>query len=383
MRRLLSSISITVLPLLPLPARVCAQQFAAHHQIPFWADTDSAMDDLDLSTTYDFSGIGTYAHVKYGNCFVDDDASEPFDIAILGAPFDTAVTARPGARFGPNAIRAASQRKAYGYSIYTGRDPVHDWATVVDCFDAPLTWLDNRAALRTLDQAHRAVSARSTAHPDKSTIPRIVTLGGDHTTTLSALRSTHKRWGPVSVIHFDSHIGGGISEYAGVNHGTFLHLAHEMLTRFSIHKNLILNSSIHAGIRAPLARRKADIRNDIRCGFEIITARDLDLNGAQSVIAQIRQRVGDTRVYLSIDIDVLDPAFAPATGTPEPGGWSTRELLTLLAGLEGLDIVGGDVVEVAPAYDDNGEITAIAAVEVVHAILDLMVAKPVEAPTEQ
>lgn len=88
-----------------------------------------------------------------------------------------------------------------------GRDPVHDWARVVDCFDAPLTWLDNRAALKTLDQAHRVISGRSTAHPDESTIPRIITLGGDHTTTLSALRSTHKRWGPVSVIHFDSHIG--------------------------------------------------------------------------------------------------------------------------------------------------------------------------------
>jgi agmatinase len=140
------------------------------------------------------------------------------------------VTARPGARFGPKAIRAASVRKAYGYSLYTGeivnarttfkdlchqssfnpyqgRDPVRDWARVVDCSDAPLTFLDNRVALRTLDQAHRAVSGRTTAHPEKSTIPRIVTLGGDHTTTLSALRSTYKRWGPVSVVHFDSHIG--------------------------------------------------------------------------------------------------------------------------------------------------------------------------------
>lgn len=90
---------------------------------------------------------------------------------------------------------------------YSGVDPVHDWARVVDCFDAPLTWLDNRVALKTLDQAHRAISGRSTAHPEISTIPRIVTLGGDHTTTLSALRSTYKRWGQVSVIHFDSHIG--------------------------------------------------------------------------------------------------------------------------------------------------------------------------------
>ncbi|PTB37748.1 hypothetical protein M441DRAFT_92210 [Trichoderma asperellum CBS 433.97] len=367
--------------LLIVPASVYAHQFAAYggNQIPFWAHTDTAVDEIDLST-YDFSGTGTYAHVPYENCFVEDASSKPFDIAILGAPFDTAVTARPGARFGPNAIRSASQRKAYGYSIYTGRDPVHDWARVVDCFDAPLTWLDNRAALKTLDQAHRIISGRSTAHPDESTIPRIITLGGDHTTTLSALRSTHKRWGPVSVIHFDSHIdtwdpavlGGGILDYAGLNHGTFLHIAHE--------EGLILNSSIHAGIRAPLTRRKADIRNDVRCGFEIITAREIDTNGTRAIIDRIRERVGDTSTYISVDIDVLDLAFAPATGTPEPGGWSTRELLTILAGLEGLNIIGGDVVEVAPAYDDNGEITAIAAVEVAHAILELLIAKAVKAP---
>ncbi|KAM0478156.1 hypothetical protein ACHAPX_005344 [Trichoderma viride] len=374
-------ISSTVL--LVAPVSVYAHQFAAYggNQIPFWAHTDAAVDEIDLST-YDFSGTGTYAHVPYENCFVDDGSSKPFDIAILGAPFDTAVTARPGARFGPNSIRSASQRKAYGYSIYTGRDPVHDWARIVDCFDAPLTWLDNRAALKTLDQAHRLISGRSTAHPDESTVPRIITLGGDHTTTLSALRSTHKRWGPVSVIHFDSHIdtwdpavlGGGISDYAGLNHGTFLHIAHE--------EGLILNSSIHAGIRAPLTRRKADIRNDIRCGFDIITARDLDTNGTRAIVDRIRERVGDTNTYISVDIDVLDLAFAPATGTPEPGGWSTRELLTILAGLEDLNIIGGDVVEVAPAYDDNGEITAIAAVEVAHAILELLIAKAVKAPDD-
>ncbi|EGR48242.1 Arginase/agmatinase/formimionoglutamate hydrolase [Trichoderma reesei QM6a] len=347
------------------------------------------------------------ASVPYENCFVESTSSEGFDIAILGAPFDTAVTARPGARFGPKAIRAASVRKAYGYSLYTGeivnarttfkdlchqssfnpyqgRDPVRDWARVVDCSDAPLTFLDNRVALRTLDQAHRAVSGRTTAHPEKSTIPRIVTLGGDHTTTLSALRSTYKRWGPVSVVHFDSHIDTwdpkvlgmeALLQQRGLNHGTFLHIAHE--------ENLILNSSIHAGIRAPVMRQKADMRNDRRCGFDTITAREIDTMGVQSIIDRIRERVGNSSTYISVDIDVLDPAFAPATGTPEPSGWSTRELTTILAGLEGLNIIGGDVVEVSPAYDDNGEITALAAVEVVHSILELMVATPVEAPRHE
>ncbi|RFU77822.1 proclavaminate amidinohydrolase [Trichoderma arundinaceum] len=380
MYRLLS----TIVPLI-LPTSVYAQQFAAYGgvQSPFWAHAKGAIGGIDLST-YEFSGIGTYGQVPSENCFVKDDSLEHrYDIAILGAGFDTGTTGRAGARDGPAAIRSASQRKAYGYSVYTGRDPLHDWARVVDCFDAPLTRLDNRVALKTLEQAHKAISGRPAAHPDESTIPRIVTLGGDHTTTLSALRSTYKRWGPVSVIHFDSHIdtwdpavlGGGISEYAGLNHGTFLHIAHE--------ENLILNTSIHAGIRAPLTRRKADLRNDVRCGFEIITARELDTNGTAAIIDKIRQRVGDTNTYVSIDIDVLDPSYGPGTGTPEPGGWSTRELLTILAGLEGLNIIGGDVVEVAPAYDTNGEITALAAVEVVQTILELMVAKPVKAPADE
>lgn len=129
--------------------------------------------------------------------------------------------------------------------------------------------------------------------------------------------------------------GGGISHYAGVNHGTFLHIAHE--------EGLIQNTSIHAGIRAPVIRPKGDVRNDLRCGFEMVKARDIDRLGTQGVIDRLQRRVAGTKVYISVDIDVLDPAFAPATGTSEVGGWSTRELLTILDGLEGLEVVGGDV----------------------------------------
>lgn len=157
----------------------------------------------------------------------------------------------------------------------------------------------------------QVISGRDASNSSVSKTPRILTLGGDHATTLSALRSIYQRWGPVSVIHFDSHIdtwdpdvlGGGISHYAGINHGTFLHIAHE--------EGLILNTSIHAGIRGPLIRKKGDIRNDKRCGFEMITARDLDKLGTAGVIAKIKQRVGNSKVYVSVDIDVMDPAFAP------------------------------------------------------------------------
>lgn len=228
------------------------------------------------------------------------------------------MTARPGARFGPHGIRSGSRRisPAFSWSVYTGENSFRSWARIVDCGDAPLTFLDNTVALAQLEHSHRWISGRKANASEVSQTPRILTLGGDHTTTLPALRAAHARWGPVSVIHFDSHIdtwdpdvlGGGISHYAGVNHGTFLHIAHE--------EGLILNSSIHAGIRAPYAKRKGandDLKNDRRCGFEIVTARDLDQLGPDGVIEKLKSRVGDSKVYISVDIDVLDPAFAPGT----------------------------------------------------------------------
>ncbi|KAG9378090.1 Arginase/deacetylase [Pyrenophora tritici-repentis] len=325
-----------------------------------------------------FAGLTTYANLQYVHCLAPQGQEvEPFDIAILGAPFDTAVTARPGARFGPSGIRQGSRRMApeAGWNIYTGENVLLDWAKIIDCGDAPLTVLDNTAALKQLDKAHQIVSARRT-NSSQHTTPRIVTLGGDHTTTLSALRSVHQHFGPVSVIHFDSHLdtwdpevlGGGISHYAGVNHGTFLHIAHE--------EGLIRNTSIHAGIRAPMVRPKGDLRNDRKCGFEILKAREIDRFGVSGVIERLKSRVAGTKVYISVDIDVLDPAFAPATGTSEVGGWSTRELLSILDGLEGLDVVGADVVEVAPVYDNPGEVTVLAAAEVVLSLIGLMVKAP-------
>ncbi|KAI1774795.1 arginase [Hypoxylon cercidicola] len=338
------------------------------------------INDVDIVTGSQFNGLVTYANLPYVNCLSDDEVKgKKYDIAILGAPFDTGVTARPGARYGPRGIRVGSERKGeeFSWSVYTGRNPLQSWATIVDCGDVPLTWLDNNIALAQLDKAHTVVSGRKPSNESYSAHPRIITLGGDHTTTLSALRSTYKHWGQVSVIHFDSHIdtwdpavlGGGISDYAGLNHGTFLHIAHE--------EGLIRNSSIHAGIRAPLVRRKGDMRNDVRCGFSMVKARDLDKIGAAGVISQIKERVGDSKVYISVDIDVLDPAYAPATGTAEPGGWTSRELLTILDGLSGLDIVGGDVVEVAPIYDTAGQTTVLAAAEVVFSLIELMVDNPV------
>ncbi|EEP75435.1 conserved hypothetical protein [Uncinocarpus reesii 1704] len=355
--------------------------FPPIHAVPVQAPlTTDNLENIDIITGSQFSGLSTFAHVPYVNCFVDSEAEkEKYDIAFLGAPFDTGVTARPGARYGPGGIRQGSTRMKVesAWNIYTGVNNLLSWAKIVDCGDAPLTFLDNTIALKQLDKAHKVISSRIANSTDISLVPRIITLGGDHTTTLSALRSTYEKWGPVSVIHFDSHIdtwdptvlGGGISDYAGVNHGTFLHIAHE--------EGLIRNDSIHVGIRAPLIRRKGDLRNDIRCGFDMITARDIDLIGTSGIIQKIKDRVGSNNVYISVDIDVLDPAYAPATGTAEPGGFSTRELLTIIDGLRGLPVIGGDVVEVAPIYDTRGETTVLAAAEIANSLLGLMIAMPV------
>jgi agmatinase len=317
-------------------------------------DVPGDSNPLDLSQAQ-WAGLSTYAHLPYVHCLANGSYSssgqaiEKYDIAILGAPFDTGVTARPGARFGPHGIRQGSTRIApqFAYNIYTGKNAFLQGLKVVDCGDAPLTFLDNTIALKQLDKAHRMISARPALHSEYS-VPRIITLGGDHTTTLSALRSTFDHWGAVSVIHFDSHLdtwdpnvlGGGLSHYAGVNHGTFLHIAHE--------EGLLLNSSIHAGIRAPTSNKKYDLRNDKACGFDIVRARDIDKLGMQGVIDVLKARTNGTSVYISVDIDVLDPAFAPATGTAEVGGWTTRELLTILDGLSGMHIIGADVGKLCP-----------------------------------
>ncbi|KAM0722974.1 hypothetical protein Q7P37_001172 [Cladosporium fusiforme] len=330
-----------------------------------------------------YNGLTTYANLPYVHCLANSTLSgeevEKYDIAVMGAPFDTGVTGRPGARYGPTGIRQGSIRISpqFAFNIYTGKNAFLQGLKVVDCGDVPLTVLDNTVALKQLDKAHRIVSGRKANNTDYP-VPRIVTLGGDHTTTLSALRSTHEHWGAVSVIHMDSHLdtwqpdvlGGGISHYAGVNHGTFLHIAHE--------EGLLLNSSIHAGIRAPTGNKHHDLKNDKACGFEIFTARELDRSGTQGLIDKLKQRVQGTKVYISVDIDVLDPAYAPATGTAEVGGWTTRELLTVLDGLSGLEVIGADVVEVAPIYDNPGEVTTLAAAEVVHSLIQLMADKPVQ-----
>lgn len=331
-----------------------------------------------------FSGISTFGRLPYWPCLASEQ--ESFDIAFLGAPFDTGTSYRPGARFGPSGIRQGSRRlNLYGgYNVPMGVNPFNSWARVLDCGDIPVTSYDNSYAIKQIEEGHNALLMRKpNTDADEGgpaihgrTLPRVITLGGDHTIVLPILRSVNRAYGPISVIHFDSHLdtwkpkvfGGSPSEVASINHGTyFYHAAQEGLL-----KN---DSNIHVGIRTTLSG-PSDYENDGYVGFEIVEAREIDTIGVKGIIDKILKRVGTKLpVYLSIDIDTLDPAFAPATGTPETGGWSTRELRTILRGLEDLNLIGADIVEVAPAYDTNAELTTMAAADVLFEVMSIMVKK--------
>lgn len=363
-----------------------------------------------------FSGVTTFAHLPFGACFSplthlipETEEVMPgntFDIAFLGTPFDTGTSYRPGARFGPNGIRQGSRRLPLygGYNVPLDVNPFKDWARVIDCGDVPVTPYDNNLAIDQMTKGHKKLlhtAAKTTSvtktrevfdrhgkvvsmekreftkplHSITGKIhPRVITLGGDHTIVLPILRSIHSAYGPVSVIHFDSHLdtwkpsvfGAGRSKTAAINHGTyFWHAAQEGLI-----KN---GSSVHAGIRTTLSG-PSDYEVDKERGFHLNEARLIDEIGTAGIIENIRKVVGEGNpVYLSIDIDVLDPSAAPATGTPETGGWSSRELRTILRGLDGLDIIGADIVEVSPPYDNQAEVTQQVAADILFEVWSLMV----------
>ncbi|EDN91458.1 hypothetical protein SS1G_00861 [Sclerotinia sclerotiorum 1980 UF-70] len=236
-------------------------------------------------------------------------------------------------------------------SIDNGVNPFRSWATVVDCGDIVNTPFDKHLALKQLENGMSSINSRRPKNDTEGKAIRAISIGGDHTITK---------------------LGGGLSKYTDVNHGTMLHIAHE--------EGLLSNhSNMHLGTRCPLMDQHFDLDNDLRCGFKYIRAKELDKLGIEEVVRRIVDTVGDEYVYLSVDIDVLDPAYAPATGTIEPGGWTTRELLQIIGGLSkaGLKIVGSDIVEFTPVYDNSAETTGIVAGEIIYEILQWMVHVPV------
>ena len=278
-------------------------------------------------------------------------------VAIMGAPFDSGVSYRPGARFGPAAVRAGSKL----LRPYHPEMEVHPWGAqqVADAGDAAINPFSLEEAVRDIQVAAARVLERAGC---------LVTVGGDHTIALPLLRAVHARRGPCALLHFDAHLDTWDTYFgAAYTHGTpFRRAAEEGL--------LDLDRSMHVGIRGPLYT-DADLGRDAELGYRVVSTAEISRQGVPAVIERIRARVGEGPVYLSVDIDVLDPAHAPGTGTPEPGGLTTRELQELLRGLAGLPIVGADVVEVSPPYD-HAELTALAAAHVVYELLALLAIRP-------
>jgi len=345
--------------------------------------TKEELDELEAKWGYEmgFTGIGSFAHLDYVKCLTTP--TEAFDIAILGAPFDTAVSYRPGARFGPRAIRQASSRQTSfrGFNPRANINPYANWAKIIDCGDIPITPFDNDIAREQMTQAFKELGKRKSVSALSGGKPKIVTLGGDHSLALPALRALNEIYGrPIQVLHFYAHLDtwdpAAYPSYWGstqFNHGSMFWMAH--------HEGLLPNSSstpsVHAGLRTRLSGTDlTDHNDDTSQNWIRFSADDMDDLGTAGIISGILSALGtEEPVYLSVDIDVLDPAFAPGTGTPEPGGWTTRELIRVLRGIEGLNLVGADVVEVSPAYQGGGEETALAAAQVVYEVISSMVKK--------
>jgi agmatinase len=280
------------------------------------------------------------------------DEVERFAVAVVGVPFDSGVTYRPGARFGPAAVRQASRLLR---DYHPGLD-VEPFAghQVVDAGDIACTPFD----------IQRAIAEIQAGAAELLTQGHVIAIGGDHTIALPMLRAVWERFGPVAVVHFDAHLDTW-STYFGAEytHGTpFRRAAEESL--------LAPDRSIHVGIRGPLFSR-GDLVEDSDLGFRLVETMTVAEIGVAATVERIRERVADTPVYVSVDIDVLDPGHAPGTGTPEPGGLTSRELLAILRRMAGLPVVAADVVEVAPAYD-HAEITALAAAHVVYDLLGIL-----------
>jgi len=293
-----------------------------------------------------FAGPSTFAQLPR----LDEVGSA--DLAVVGIPFDAGVSYRSGARFGPAHIRGASKLlRPYNPAV-----DLSPFATmqVADAGDLVANPFSLEEAITGIERGARELKERA---------DRMLVLGGDHTVALPLLRAL-KSDDQIAVIHFDAHLDTWDTYFgAAYTHGTPFRRASE--------EGLIDTSAcVHVGTRGPLYGAR-DLVDDRELGFAMVPATEIDALGTAGVAERILARVGDRPAYISIDIDVLDPAFAPGTGTPEAGGMTSRELLAILRQLSGLNIVGADIVEVSPAYD-HAEITGIAASHTAYELISAM-----------
>lgn len=306
-----------------------------------------------------FCGVRTFMRLPHVA------SAEGVDFAILGVPFDTATSYKPGCRFGPESIRAAS-------SILKNYNEVLDVDIFEEC--SGVDWGDIDIVPGYLEESFEKIEEGVATVLQEDAIP--VIMGGDHSITLPELRAVAKKHGPVALIHFDAHSDTG-SDYFGkpYNHGTTFHWA--------IKEGLIKpEASSQVGIRGPLYSRDA-LQFARESGMDVITGWELHHIGIEAAVKRIRERIAPgTPVFLTFDIDFLDAAYAPGTGTPEIGGFTTHEALKLvLESCQGLNLIGMDLVEVLPE-SDNADITSFAAAGIMHAFLSCLAYNKRQAGTE-
>lgn len=301
----------------------------------------------DSLQTPRFTGPVTFARLPHVRTLED------VDVALLGVPFDTGVTYRVGGRFGPGAVRDASvMLRPYNPNLEIAP---FEHLSCVDHGDVAIV-------PGYIERSYAAIEAAVGPIVEAGVIPLLI--GGDHACTLPHLRATRSR-GPVAVIDFDAHTDAWDSYFGeSYNHGTWM--------RRAIEEGLVdVAHSIEVGLRGPIyaAQDWTGLRSEL--GLDYLTSEDVLRIGPAATAAAIRERVGDRPAFISFDIDVVDPAFAPGTGTPEPGGLSAHDALAIVRGLTGIDFLGFDVVEVIPAYDPAGQ-TAFLAANLAYEMLSLV-----------
>jgi agmatinase len=295
-----------------------------------------------------FSGVRTFMRLP------DVQDLENCDVAIVGAPFDTGASFRAGARFGPEGIRSVSHLlRPYNPSQDV---PIFEHLSVIDYGDVPVVpgYIEEsfERIAAGLEEVHRA-----------GVLP--IVLGGDHSVALPELRAAAAVHGPLALVQFDSHADTWDAYFGEkYNHGTVF--------RRAVEEGLLVpEHSIQVGMRGSLYDQ-GDLEASRELGFDLLSTDAIRKLGIEETIDRIRERVGEARAFISFDVDFVDPAYTPGTGTPEVGGFTSREALEFVRGLSGIDIAGCDIVEVYPQYDSPGQITALLAATVAFEFLSLL-----------
>jgi agmatinase len=303
---------------------------------------------LDAMVYPRFSGIRTFMRLPY----VTD--LEGVDFAVVGVPFDTGGTFRVGARFGPEGIRNQSMLlRTYNPAL---KVPIFDICAGIDYGDLSVT-------PGYLPESHKQIEQGAATVFASSATP--IFLGGDHSVSLPLLRAAAARYGPVALVHFDSHSDLWSGYFGGKDtHGTPFRRACE--------EGLIDTArSTQAGLRGSLYD-EADAQITEELGFQLITGPEMHEIGMKETVRRIRERVGSGPAYLTFDIDFVDPAYAPGTGTPEVGGFTSVQCQQLIRGLVGVNFIGFDLVEVMPPYDSEGGVTCLLAANLVYEFISLI-----------